>query len=151
VIRAPKPEEMDRLYLMGYDVWSDDDDAETYLNGCRHSNKYAAGEWFVWDVDGEPVASLIVFSDDYQLDPGCYGIGSVATDPQHRGQGYASALLKAVVSVLAERQPKAIFLHSDIDPAFYQRFGFELQAADGRCMMLVIEPGFQYQRLPDYF
>ncbi|MFG1495345.1 GNAT family N-acetyltransferase [Saccharospirillum sp. HFRX-1] len=150
-VRAPESAEMDAVYMMGYDVWGDGDDIDTHLNDCRHSAKYAAGEWFVWDLGGEPVASLIVFRDGYQLAEQCYGIGAVATEPGHRRQGYASALVQAVVNVLAQRQAKAIFLHCDIEFDFYRRLGFELQVADSRCMMLAVEPGFQCLRLPDYF
>lgn len=143
---------MDRLYMMGYDVWGDGDDEATHLHDCRTSEKYAAGEWFVWDEAGQAVASLIVFKNRYQLASGCYGIGSVATAPDQRGQGYASALIKAVVEWLAERdQARAVYLHSDIEPAFYRRLGFECVQPGSHCMVNKLNDSVSVAPIPDYF
>lgn len=143
---------MDRLYMMGYDAWGDGDDEATHLDDCRTSEKYAAGEWFVWDEAGQAVASLIVFKNRYQLASGCYGIGSVATAPDQRGQGYASALINAVVGLLAERdQARAVYLHSDIEPAFYRQLGFEYLQSDSRCMVRTIGAPVSLNCIPDYF
>ncbi|PTY37930.1 hypothetical protein BGP77_15840 [Saccharospirillum sp. MSK14-1] len=152
MLRQPQPEEMDRLYQMGYDAWGDGDDMATHLRDCRTSEKYASGEWFVWDHQGQAVASLIVFHDRYRLPGGCYGIAAVATDPDYRRQGYASDLVNAVVAWLIERnQARAVYLHSDIDPLFYRRLGFECVATGSCCMVRIIHPDFSQGDIPDYF
>lgn len=151
MIRQPHPAEMDAIYRMGYDVWGDGDDISTHLNDCRSSEKYAAGDWFVWDLDGQPVASLIVFHQRYRLPEHCFGLGAVATEPAFRRRGYASALIEAVVAVLAERQAQAIYLHSDIDPAFYQRLGFQPIGDNPSCLRKDLHPSFRSDVVPDYF
>jgi hypothetical protein len=35
--------EMDTIYMMGFDVWTEGQDGEAYLNDCRSSPKYARG------------------------------------------------------------------------------------------------------------
>lgn len=152
MIRAPQGAEMDAVYLMGFDAWGDGDDVATHLQACRSSAKYAAGQWFVLDVDGQAVASLIVYQQRYRLPPDCYGIGSVATSPGQRRRGYAAALIKAVVAQLVnERQAKAVLLHTDIGLEFYRRLGFEPVAPDSHCMVRKARSEVSVDVIPDYF
>jgi len=53
------------------------------------------------------------------------GIGAVFTPPEQRGRGHASRLVEQLVD--QERRDGALLaaLFSEIDPAFYQRLGFE--------------------------
>jgi predicted N-acetyltransferase YhbS len=52
------------------------------------------------------------------------GIGAVATPHARRGQGHASALVRAVMAASAQRGARLALLYSDIATAFYERLGF---------------------------
>ncbi|KAL4754514.1 hypothetical protein BDW72DRAFT_166369 [Aspergillus terricola var. indicus] len=73
--------------------------------------------------------------DDFEK--GCtntlvHGVASVFCDPQLRGRGYASRLLKELSHILPRWQADEVekarsvgsVLYSDIDPAFYKRLGW---------------------------
>lgn len=120
-IRGPKAEEFDEIYRMGFDVWADGDTLENYFEGCRNSPKYKKGEWFVLEKSGSLLSSLLVHSFDDNI----YGIGSIATNPDQRKNGYASVLIESVINNLqTNRNSKITYLYSDINPEFYERFGF---------------------------
>ena len=119
--RKARDEEYDQIYRMGFDVWADGDSEEEYLTGCRNSPKYKKGTWFVLSIDGQLVSSLIV----YQLDGYAVGIGSIATPLDLRGKGYASKLISSAIDTFESKNSETIFfLYSDINPEFYEKFGF---------------------------
>ena len=71
-IRKAMPEDLDSIYLMGIDVWSDGSTEKEYLSECRSSPKYKKGEWFVLvDSQDNPISSLIT----YMLAENTIGIG----------------------------------------------------------------------------
>lgn len=52
------------------------------------------------------------------------GVGAVYTQKHYRNQGYASQLMELAIDRAAREGNDGMFLFSDIDPAFYTRFGF---------------------------
>ncbi|MBI3016721.1 MAG: GNAT family N-acetyltransferase, partial [Deltaproteobacteria bacterium] len=91
LVRKAKPKDLDSIYLMGIDVWSDGNTKAEYLFECRNSPKYKKGEWFVLvDSQDNPVSSLIT----YTLTEKTIGIGSIATPQSLRKRGYASELIR---------------------------------------------------------
>jgi predicted acetyltransferase len=106
---------------MGLDCWIEDLTESQYLESCHKSKKYQSGTWYVLEKEGELVSSLIVFS----LESDNYGIGSIATSPIHRNQGFASELIREVIQKLeTKKNSTSIFLYSDIDSNFYRKFDF---------------------------
>jgi Predicted acetyltransferase involved in intracellular survival and related acetyltransferases len=151
-IRLAKSEEMDAIYMMGYDTWSDDASEQPYLEACRASKKHAIGKWYVLSDGEKLISSLIVYEFGFGMPPGYCGIGSIATDPQMRRKGYANKLIAEVCSILRGRC-KGIYLHADINSLFYERLGFSV-AADGsaKCMMLRFSDSEQLPaEIPAYF
>jgi N-acetylglutamate synthase-like GNAT family acetyltransferase len=156
-VREPTANDFDAIYEMGFDVWSDGDTLEEYLNGCRNSVKYRHGQWFVLEEDKNLVSSLLIHSFDNYI----FGIGSIATSAPHRKFGHASKLIDAVIKNLQEQQnAKLIYLYSDINPEFYHRFGFvplpkeQQQYSTSTCMVLMtkgFEVDFQQLNPPKYF
>jgi predicted N-acetyltransferase YhbS len=121
-IRPAKPSEMDDIYMMGYDVWSEGKTQANYLNHCRNSPKYQRGRWYVLADDrGQPVSSLIT----YQLSSDAIGIGSIATLPGLRRQGLARRLVEGVLSLVKRKGAGVVFLFSDIHPGYYEKIGFK--------------------------
>lgn len=124
-VRLASPEDLQTVYLMGYDAWGDGRPAETYLENCRQSEKYKLGNWYVMVHEGTLVSSLIVYSDAFRMPLGAAGIGSVATSLDHRRRGHASELIREVASRLSRTHGVSLFfLYSDVDPNIYARLGF---------------------------
>jgi predicted acetyltransferase len=119
-MREAHPHELNQVYMMGYDCWADGESRNVYLAQCAQSAKYKSGTWYVFEVDGKLVSSLIAYAflDD------CIGVGSIATDLLERRKGYASKLLKEFIRLKNKQGTRAIYLHSDIGADFYQRLGF---------------------------
>ncbi|WP_199243985.1 GNAT family N-acetyltransferase [Bacterioplanes sanyensis] len=150
-MRKAKAYELDVIYSIGFDSWNDGLSYEEYLVDCRESEKYKSGTWYVLVSNERLCSSLIVYQHMFGLEDGCYGIGSVATDNDLRGQGYATHLVDGVRSELfSKHNAKAIFLHSDIDHGFYRRLGFE--TISGSDCMLLSSDDFDFDgSIPDYF
>lgn len=151
-IRTPTVEEMDDVFMMGFDVWGEALSSSDYLNGCRNSSKYQKGHWHVLVVNDEIVSSLITYKNEFGLPKKCYGIGSVATPPACRNKGYASALVSEVVQKLEVAGGRAIYLFSDIDTGFYEKLGFEIVDIKSGCMVRRVDPlSALTQDAPSYF
>lgn len=120
-IRKAFEREYDEIYQMGFDVWGDDQDLEIYLEGCRQSPKYKTGVWYVLVDENEVLCSSLI---RYSLAENDNGIGSIATPPLKRGQGYASTLIQKALDLFESEGSKKTFLFSDIGAAFYEQFGF---------------------------
>jgi predicted N-acetyltransferase YhbS len=134
-LRKSEAHELDLIYSMGFDVWGDSLSLEEYLTGCRNSEKYLSGTWYVLVENDQIVSSLIVYSGMFDLKEGSFGIGSVATPLELRHKGYASRLVNLVkVELFGNQDCKALYLHSDIEHQFYIKLGFvSIQGSD--CMI----------------
>jgi predicted acetyltransferase len=120
-LRRAHFEELDQIYNMGMDAWSDGASRDQYLKDCLNSSKYKAGKWFVLSDSSNLLSSLIV----YDFGSKVFGIGSIATPREVRRRGYASTLIRLVISDIERNHAEAaIFLYSDIQPEFYEKFGF---------------------------
>ncbi|EQC43881.1 GNAT family N-acetyltransferase [Bacteriovorax sp. Seq25_V] len=119
ISRKAKEIEYQSIFLMGQDVWSDNMSETEYLETCFKSEKYKKGQWWILEDNGHIVSSLIV----YKFKDQSFGIGSIATCPYERKKGYGSKLLTDVIGVY-KISGHPIFLYSDIDAPFYERFGF---------------------------
>lgn len=58
------------------------------------------------------------------------GLGAVFTAERNRGRGMALRLLEQMIELSRERSFDAVMLNSDIDPAYYQRVGFQLLSSN---------------------
>lgn len=84
------------------------------------------------DAEGSPLSHLrlhavrgLCRSEEVLLG----GIAMVLTPESLRGRGYGSLLLDATIGLLQREGIDGAYLFSDIDPAFYERFGFRTVAA----------------------
>lgn len=151
IFRPARPEDLDAVYSMGFDVWGNGLVFEDYLTECRNSKKYRQGRWFVMEnAELGLCASLTV----YELGDRTLGIGSIATRPDLRGRGFASALLTKALSRLDREGASRIFLYSDIAHTFYERFGFQAldrkhQSPPGSVCMVRGTDGDSLIRNPD--
>ncbi|WP_100488971.1 N-acetyltransferase [Sporolactobacillus pectinivorans] len=126
-VRKAESKEMDTIYMMGYDVWSNHSAPNEYLEICRHSVKYKQGEWYVLTELGTNrlLSSLIVYKLDLHDQTVIRGIGSIATVGYCRKAGNATELVKTVISILTKQDAcDDFFLYSDIGAQFYNKLGF---------------------------
>ncbi len=59
-IRKASDLELDQVYMMGFDTWSQGSSEEDYLNACRASSKYKKGTWFILVDNQQMQSSLII-------------------------------------------------------------------------------------------
>jgi len=147
---------MEAVYLMGFDVWSEGRAGEEYLSGCRDSKKYRSGCWYVL-CDGAILRSALLV---HILPPWgervVRGIGSVATAPEFRRQGFGRAIMARVVDDLTAReQARVLLLYADIGTRFYERIGFralpaEYQTAPGSTLMARMRPAYDVAVIARY-
>ncbi len=93
----------------------------------RVPRRREADWWLLASDAGVPVTSLMSYPLVFGSPAGPlqgYGIGAVATHPQHRGRRYASELCAAVAQDAEERGRSVGLLFSAIPPALYERLGF---------------------------
>ncbi len=139
-MRAADPADMDAVYMMGFDAFAEGLAVEAYLAGCRAAPKYRLGRWYVLEVEGRTVSSLICYEGHFGLAARAVGIGSVATEVGARRRGYAAALIKAVVAAYRARgDVDAFYLHADVDPEIYRRLGFRTLHGSEACMALAAD------------
>ena len=158
MVRPATSDDMESVYMMGFDVWGEAGNQIGYLEQCHTSPKYKRGQWYVLcDTQGKTISSLI----SYNLSVGVFGIGSIATLPTLRRQGLAKHLIQVVLSILNREGAKTIYLFSDIKPDYYEKLGFVRLPTDFQnhkdsiCMVrgtpvqeLTRQPGFAP---PSYF
>jgi len=155
-IRRAIDSEMSAIYMMGFDTWGKGDQ-QAYLAFSRDLPIYKKGRWYVL-AEGETLLSSMIV---YPLKTNEFGFGSIATPPELRGKGFASIMIKEVMNLLQIEVPQpALILYSDIDPRFYETFGFvrlpqELQKyKTTTCMVQGKDPHNYFHSqddIPDYF
>lgn len=151
---------MPTIYTMGYDAWGRGAPLDEHIEKCAGYDKYKTGRWFALKSGDAPVCALLIHDAPAYAMPGnTAGIGTFATLPEQRGNGYGSKLIENVLATLKDEGIAAVFLFSDIDPRFYARFGFTqlpdaLQAHEGSiCMMIDLQDaGYPFPaQAPGYF
>ncbi len=151
-LRTAETNDYRQIFLMGFDEWAEDELEHSYLAQCHASQKYQQGRWYVLEHEAELVASLIVYRQGYDLPENCVGIGSVATEPSKRRNGYASFLIAAVCDKMREQEISAIYLHSDIDREFYEKLGFVCFSSEfSKCMINCFGVLPASDKVPSYF
>ncbi len=123
IFRQAQPHERQELFAEGYKVWSKNRTFEQYC--ADNGSEDAFGTRYVVEVDNQIVSSLILLIMGSIEDKKVYGIGSVLTPQPYSGKGYATELIRCCLKLL-EDQGAYIFLYSDIQPAFYEKFGFRI-------------------------
>jgi GNAT superfamily N-acetyltransferase len=120
VARPARPEDLEAVYLLGYDPWGRGLSIAEYLADCRASVKYPQGRWLLLELDGRVLCAAIVYRDAFGLPPGAWGLGSLCTEPAVRRLGLAGALVR----VLLERESGTAYLWADAAQGLYAGLGF---------------------------
>lgn len=120
IVRPARPEDLETVFLLGYDSWGGGAPLDDYLAECRASAKYTSGRWTVVAVRGAVAGAVVVYRERFGLPAGAWGAGSLCVDPAVRRLGLAKALMRSVL----EREPGTAFLWADVLPDFYRGLGF---------------------------
>lgn len=126
IFRQAKSEEINSLFREGYEEWSKNRTFEQYCTDNGKEDAY--GTRYIMDVNGKIVSSLILLKLRDINGKKAYGIGSVLTPKVYAGNGYATELLKNCIKQIPEND-FFIFLYSDINPSFYEKFNFRILPA----------------------
>ncbi|MGY3805374.1 GNAT family N-acetyltransferase [Pigmentibacter ruber] len=125
-IRIAKTEELPQVFEMGFDEWGEGKTLPEHIQACYESKKYRKGIRYVLvNQNKQIVSSLMCY--EYQLNSGqkIIGIGTVCTKMNERKKGYAGLLLNGVTETyIALNNYSSFVLFSDINPAYYEKFGF---------------------------
>ena len=144
--------DMPSIYLMGIDVWGGGSSEEQYLHECRTSAKYQMGQWYCLEGNGRLVSSLIVYRNVFGIQERYAGFGSISTEPNHRGAGFASKLINDRIENLRSEGCAGIYLHSETDSSIYKRIGFRrLLSSDDSSLMFLGTDENEQSLLPAYF
>lgn len=123
IIRRAKQTEISLLFEQGYKEWSKNRSFEHYCNDNSKEDRF--GTRYVIEINSEIVSSTIVLELQRINGRKAYGIGSVLTPQNHRGNGYAAKLISQCINLVYEDN-SIIFLYSDISPTFYEKLNFKL-------------------------
>ena len=122
---------LDAILASTFEIWNEG------LSPNAYAKYYAAQRATPWGlarlgrralVDGGRVlASAKEYLFDATLDGRAVrvcGIGTVFTEPRHRGRGHARVLIERLIERAAAAGCDLALLFSEIDPAYYARLGF---------------------------
>ncbi|APJ03417.1 GNAT family N-acetyltransferase [Silvanigrella aquatica] len=146
LVRKANNQDFPEIFSMGFDTWGQEGfTKEQHVEFCykRIDYKYKYGHWYVLEEHGSLKSSLICYRNAFGLLPGAVGVGSVATLPAFRNQGFMSHLLKQAIFMESQAVDLNYFiLFSDIDPYVYQKIGFiilpnELQKCEDSVIMIL--------------
>jgi len=112
-------------------MWAEGRTFDEYVADFRAVVASGFGRRRFRTLGGAHDGAVVTSCKRYQRDMRCgdrvmraTGIGAVFTPEPHRGRGYATAFLGAMLDVERATGTDIVFLFSDIHPAFYEKLGF---------------------------
>jgi len=115
-----------------HEFWGGNTSIDEFVQQRLTSARHNRAAWYVATLDGEVVSSLGAFpfqlSVQGTVQRACF-IGAVHSRPQDRDKGYARQLIQYVEQQEKQHGVSWSVLFSDIDPAYYQRLGYQVSAA----------------------
>jgi GNAT superfamily N-acetyltransferase len=131
-------EHIDAIYRESYALWGAGLGFEEYrafwtdLGATRWARQHLS--YRVWiDEDGSLLSSLKLYRPRLRIQGRAgtaAGIGAVFTPRARRGEGHASALIRAVLDEARDRGDLAALLFSDVGTGFYRALGFRALTAE---------------------
>lgn len=122
IFRQAAKEEIPSLFEEGYQEWSKN---RTFAQYCLDNSKDdIIGTRYVIEENGRIVSSAVLLRLKSRLGKDVYGLGSILTSRRHRGKGYGIELIKKCMNLIPPEN-SILFLYSDINPSYYEKFGFQ--------------------------
>lgn len=160
IFRQATKAEIPFLFQEGYKEWSKSRTFEQYC--IDNSKDDESGTRYVIEVNGQIVSSTVLLRLKSINRNDTYGLGSILTSKDYRGKGYGIELIKKCID-LVSNDGTIIFLFSDINPSYYEKFGFRIlpknlqKCQKSVCMAYCNELVWSdllkadVDKLPDYF
>lgn len=151
-IREAKKSEFQKIYEQGYREWPKGRTLDQYIRANQQEEAYGT-RYVLLDDQKEIIASLMLL----HFKPYLKGIGSIVVDPAYRKQGIGKKLIE---KILKEHQDAAFLLYSEIEPAYYEQFGFQRlpksfhHASGAICMIRANDELYEQvirEGIPSYF
>lgn len=122
-VRVVTPEDEAMVLAFGHDAWGEGRSIKDFVDEYATDKNHLRGTRYLFEPpNGAPVANV----NTLRFSPSLVGIASLSVNPNHRRQGYASALVRAVMELFRMENPKVRFiLFSEVDPQMYERVGFK--------------------------
>ncbi len=132
-VRVVAPEDEREVLAMGFAAWGAGRTLEEFISSYQDDAHHLRGTAYSLELlDGSRVSAL----NTVRLSRHRYGLSRVVTEPQRRGQGYATMLLQAVMELLrADEKDIRFLLFSEIGSSFYERLGFQRLPDEGRAFL----------------
>jgi predicted N-acetyltransferase YhbS len=128
LIRAARPADMPAAYEL-LSLCFPDARPDLFPRQTEHDSTFRPRHGRVVEVDGAVVGYLRIFDRRMWLRGACLraaGIGSVATHPDYRRRGLATALLRDTLGLLRREGYHLSFLGTEVAAAFYERLGWRM-------------------------
>ncbi len=127
------PEMVIEILDSTYPIWGEGLSREAYDKWYRAQRETAWGRGHLSRLALVDDSGVLASTKRYGLDA-CIegrpapvlGIGAVFTPPSRRGQGYAPALIEALIDDAADRGCELALLFSEIGSTYYERLGFRV-------------------------
>ncbi|WP_396434137.1 GNAT family N-acetyltransferase [Limnohabitans sp.] len=126
-LRIARDSDMENIYMLGYSEWGEGMALDEYLDLCKNSIKYQKGTWVLFEdlKNKSPIVALICYQLAGVIDVPVVGIGSLATHPSLRKQGYASEALKTIMDIYDKNfGVQFLILFPDNETTIYETLGF---------------------------
>jgi len=150
--RLARVEDMESIYMMGFDAWGENTTRKEYINACGNSEKYKLGKWYCIEKDNEIVSSIIIYCGSFGLGEKYCGFGSIATSPIHRNKGYAGHLIAESIKGLVQEQYSGVFLFSEVGTSLYSKHGFcQVTGYEKEGLMFLSINGGNQPEVPRHF
>jgi len=135
LIRAARPADMPAVYEL-LSLCFSDARPNLFSRQTEHDSTFRRRHGRVVEVNSAVVGYLRIFDRRMWLRGArlrAAGIGSVATHPDYRCRGLATALLRDTLALLLREGYHLSFLGTEVAPAFYERLGWRtvLQPSHG--------------------
>jgi GNAT superfamily N-acetyltransferase len=147
--RAATPDEMATVLRASHTVWGEGMSPDAYLayNRTMKESRWGRERYrFILGIAAGDaiVAALELYSLEGELHGRSVriaGVGALFTLPEHRGRGFAAALVETVLGRARRDRFGLALLLSDIDGAYYTRLGFSaLPAGEASCVTALPAP-----------
>ena len=127
-IRAARPADLPAVYKL-LSACFPDARPDLFRRQTEHDSTFRQRHARVVEVDGAVVGHLRIFDREMWLRGArlrAAGIGSVATHPDYRRRGLATALLRHTIALLRRDGYHLSFLGTEIAAPFYERLGWRI-------------------------
>jgi len=127
-IRAARPADMPAAYEL-LSLCFPDARPDLFRRQTEHDSTFRRRHGRIVDVDGAVVGYLRIFDRRMWLRGArlrAAGIGSVATHPDYRRRGLATALLRDTLALLRREGYHLSFLGTEVAAPFYERLGWRI-------------------------